>query len=157
MIQPPNRKSLNHSAVACGDASSETSGSVVFNAYLTANTGYGDSTYNESQTAPVSFKIVLNTGTPNWTLEFFKNGVQQGSEYVYATNPGTLSQFGISLNGDDQVTSATFSNVSLTESQAVQAVPEPTTWAMMVLGFAGVGLLSYGRARRKGGLNLRLA
>ena len=97
---------------------------------------------NESQTAPVSFKIVLNTDTPNWTLEFFKNGVQVGSDYVYAANPSILSQFGISLNGDDQVTSATFSNISLTDSPAVQAVPEPTTWAMMMLGFAGVGLLS---------------
>ena len=88
---------------------------------------------NESQTAPVSFKIVLNTDTPNWTLEFFKNGVQVGSDYVYTTNPSILSQFGISLNGDDQVTSATFSNISLTDSPAVQAVPEPTTWAMMML------------------------
>jgi hypothetical protein len=67
------------------------------------------------------------------------------------------SEFGISLNGDDQVTSATFSNISLTDSPAVQAVPEPSTWAMMVLGFAGVGLLSYRRTRRNGGLNLRLA
>lgn len=29
----------------------------------------------------------------------------------------------------------------------VTAVPEPTTWAMMVLGFAGIGLLAYRRRR----------
>lgn len=34
----------------------------------------------------------------------------------------------------------------------VSAVPEPTTWAMMLLGFAGIGLLAY---RRKSKLALR--
>lgn len=30
---------------------------------------------------------------------------------------------------------------------AIAAVPEPTTWAMMVLGFAGVGFMAYRRKR----------
>jgi hypothetical protein len=34
------------------------------------------------------------------------------------------------------------------------AVPEPSTWAMMILGFLGVGFMAY---RRKGQTNLRLA
>ena len=38
-------------------------------------------------------------------------------------------------------------------TMTVAAVPEPTTWAMMVLGFAGVGLLAY---RRKSKLAFRL-
>lgn len=37
----------------------------------------------------------------------------------------------------------------------VGAVPEPTTWAMMLLGFAGVGFLAY--RRRSQGQPLRLA
>jgi hypothetical protein len=37
---------------------------------------------------------------------------------------------------------------------AVAAVPEPSTWAMMILGFLGVGFVSF---RRKSGANLRLA
>ena len=28
---------------------------------------------------------------------------------------------------------------------AVAAVPEPSTWAMMLLGFAGIGFLAYRR------------
>ena len=40
---------------------------------------------------------------------------------------------------------------------SVAAVPEPSTWAMMMLGFAGLGLLSYRRTRRSGDLSLRLA
>ena len=31
----------------------------------------------------------------------------------------------------------------------VSAVPEPSTWAMMILGFAGVGFLAYRRGRKQ--------
>jgi len=37
---------------------------------------------------------------------------------------------------------------------AVAAVPEPSTWAMMILGFMGVGFMAY---RRRGQPSLRLA
>lgn len=37
---------------------------------------------------------------------------------------------------------------------AITAVPEPTTWAMMVLGFAGVGFMAY--RRRSNGAALRI-
>jgi hypothetical protein len=33
------------------------------------------------------------------------------------------------------------------EGNAVAAVPEPSTWAMMILGFAGVGVMTYRRRR----------
>ena len=39
--------------------------------------------------------------------------------------------------------------VSTGFAAATPAVPEPSTWAMMILGFAGVGLLAY-RRRRQG-------
>jgi PEP-CTERM motif len=38
--------------------------------------------------------------------------------------------------------------------EAITAVPEPSTWAMMILGFAGIGFLAY---RRKNSAVLRLA
>jgi len=34
------------------------------------------------------------------------------------------------------------------------AVPEPSTWAMMILGFAGVGFMAYRRSRKDQGLSL---
>ena len=34
------------------------------------------------------------------------------------------------------------------EIQSVSAVPEPSTWAMMILGFAGVGFMAYRRRNR---------
>ena len=73
---------------------------------------------------------------------------------VYATDP-TITGFGIGATGIPE-DSYIFSHVTLTEDMT-SGVPEPTTWAMMVLGFAGVGLLGYRRTRRNGGLNLRFA
>jgi hypothetical protein len=37
----------------------------------------------------------------------------------------------------------------------VEAIPEPSTWAMLIVGFAGLGFLSY--RRKKQGLSPRLA
>ena len=45
------------------------------------------------------------------------------------------------------VRSQYFDNVSL---DVTAAVPEPSTWAMMILGFAGVGFMAY--RRRKGAM-----
>ena len=39
-------------------------------------------------------------------------------------------------------------SLSLTDSSAASAVPETSTWAMMMLGFAGLGFAGY-RASRK--------
>jgi hypothetical protein len=47
--------------------------------------------------------------------------------------------------------------VTVSDSSQVAAVPEPSTWAMMLSGFAGLGFLSYRRTRRQGGLNFRFA
>ena len=33
--------------------------------------------------------------------------------------------------------------------ESIAAVPEPSTWAMMILGFAGVGFISYRRKSRR--------
>jgi hypothetical protein len=34
------------------------------------------------------------------------------------------------------------------ENGIAGAVPEPSTWAMMILGFAGLGLMGYPRSRK---------
>jgi len=43
----------------------------------------------------------------------------------------------------------------ITISAAVGAVPEPSTWAMLILGFAGVGFMAY--RRKSHGAALRIA
>jgi hypothetical protein len=70
--------------------------------------------------------------------------VQDSNEYIksvlitgYGAGFGDLRQFGFGL-----------------DTSLNSAVPEPSTWAMMILGFAGVGFLAY---RRRGqGQALRL-
>lgn len=41
--------------------------------------------------------------------------------------------------------------LSAQTSAAVQAVPEPSTWAMMILGFCGLGVVAYRRRHRAPG------
>lgn len=56
-----------------------------------------------------------------------------------------------------------FSQITLTSSQNsfeinnISAVPEPTTWAMMILGFLGLGFLGYRKSSKAGGASFRLA
>ncbi|HVK43108.1 MAG TPA: PEPxxWA-CTERM sorting domain-containing protein [Phenylobacterium sp.] len=54
-------------------------------------------------------------------------------------------QFYDSLNGD--VISSAYGDFSIT-SLTISAVPEPSTWAVMVLGFCGVGQVLRGRRRQ---------
>ena len=55
------------------------------------------------------------------------------------------------LSDDPTVKSQAFGQV------AVAAVPEPATWAMMILGFFGVGGISMLKRRREGGAAFRVA
>ncbi len=72
------------------------------------------------------------------------------------TNFGTSAfQGGVAFGSSD--TTYTFFNI-FTQANAIgqitaaphisAAVPEPATWAMMILGFAVVGTISYRRSRR---------
>jgi hypothetical protein len=82
-----------------------------------------------------------------------------------ATNPGGFNlSFGFS-NSEvifqfEAQNGVTLSNVGVgswttTESAVTSAVPEPSTWAMMILGFAGIGFMAY--RRKNNGLALRVA
>jgi hypothetical protein len=120
--------------------------------------------------AKATYQIILNTNGPNWTLQFNVNGVPikfnefaaDGTTLIapdvttltYGANTPSINGIGLSAanyTGDTTVLSETLTNTS------VAAVPEPSTWAMMVAGFAGLGFLSYRRTRRNGGFNFRFA
>ena len=47
--------------------------------------------------------------------------------------------------GDINLTSRDLSDPILATISNVSAVPEPSTWAMMILGFFGVGFMAYRR------------
>ena len=80
-----------------------------------------------------------NAGTYN-ALLFISNG-------VIGQSPS---------NNNSQVTWLDFANWNIEGelTQSVASVPEPSTWAMMVLGFAGVGYMAH---RRRSRLNARTA
>jgi hypothetical protein len=65
----------------------------------------------------------------------------------YTTVPGSSTDGRVAFTDYDTGVStavlADFSNITVTD--AVAAVPEPSTWAMMILGFAGLGFMAYRR------------
>jgi hypothetical protein len=81
-----------------------------------------------------------------------------------AANNLTLASLGFSVanNGDHIFFASDLANIPLTDASPLtgtvgalaSAVPEPSTWAMMILGFMGVGFMAY---RRRGQPSLRLA
>lgn len=85
------------------------------------------------------------------TQKFFSTGGDDDPlnyRFFGATNPGGISSIFIANDsGGIEVDDLQFGFLS-------SAVPEPSTWAMMVLGFAGVGFMAY---RRKSQGSLRLA
>jgi probable HAF family extracellular repeat protein len=64
-----------------------------------------------------------------------------GGSYVTLDDPGALNTFAHGINNSGQI-------VGWTEGSSVGAVPEPSTWAMMLLGFAGIGFMAYCRKNR---------
>jgi len=59
---------------------------------------------------------------------------------IQAINPPIIARYFIDLNGLSGINAAPCSGVC-----TIAAVPEPSTWAMMILGFGGVGFLAYRR------------
>jgi hypothetical protein len=57
------------------------------------------------------------------------------------------------IAAESTITGATGGPESWAAVNLMSAIPEPSTWAMMILGFMGVGLLAY---RRKGRGTFRL-
>jgi hypothetical protein len=67
------------------------------------------------------------------------------------------SQYGNYYLGNGTTSESIYANLAtLTVSEHVGAVPEPSTWAMMLLGFAGVGFAAY-RKRKNGTFTMAAA
>jgi hypothetical protein len=93
---------------------------VSLNGVALATYDFGSIAQNATERATLSFSTSVGLGLQN--LE------------ILVTRPNTSFLVGQFID-----------NISMVET--VAAVPEPSTWAMMILGFFGVGFLAY---RRRG-------
>jgi hypothetical protein len=108
-------------------------------------------------TAQKSFGLYWGSIDTYNTIQFF-NGTTSVAQYTGATLPFTVNPFGDQgAPGSNQY--VTFSDLIFTsvvlgsigqnsfefDNVTVAAVPEPSTWAMMILGFLGVGFMAYRR------------
>lgn len=79
---------------------------------------------------------------------YFLNPIAGLASYPTATEGGRivlrLSQsYGYSVAGGSE-----YGESRLGEINVLSAVPEPSTWAMMLIGFAGLGFMAYRRSRK---------
>jgi PEP-CTERM motif len=99
-----------------------------------------------------------DTGERTHEAEILVNGVEKYSTSITILNDLKLFSFnsGTITAGElvtFQVDTGTapgcdgFCNLSTGLTASISAVPEPSTWAMMVLGFVGVGFVAYRRKR----------
>jgi len=110
---------------------------------------------------PATITVYNNTGvTWGWQNFFFPNvNEQQFIADVDADVFGEdqLGEFTVDLDGDNPgmgsvpttVELVTPSQYGLYEQDFARSVPEPSTWAMLLLGFAGLGYAGYRRSKRR--------
>jgi hypothetical protein len=126
---------------------------------LDGSTGSGNAPAGELQS-------IASLANGTYVVQFELAGNQRGQpNQTTAVTIGTSKAIDITPVGNNyQFYSLTFTNVSgqvaftdlgpsnqqgdLLDSVSVSAVPETSTWAMMVLGFAGVGFMAYRRKNK---------
>jgi hypothetical protein len=110
----------------------------------TANFGVGPTNYQFSNTAnDTSIVTFPSSGTP------LTGGTQYWISFYNPSNLGVPGYFG-GLDEMVQLRTSTF--VPLGQSAGFEllsfgTVPEPATWAMRLIGFAGLGFAAYRKAR----------
>jgi len=77
----------------------------------------------------------------------FNLGLGGSGPFGYLFNASALNP-----SGNAQVNTLAGST-SLSEFTVTEAVPEPSTWAMMILGFAGIGYMTYRRRKQSTALS----
>ena len=78
-------------------------------------------------------------------------GVIQGSPFFIGIGPTDVTAAGafllLGINDDIFGDNSGSLRVSVTADSSISAVPEPSTWAMMILGFLGIGTVTYRRRK----------
>lgn len=115
---------------------------VGYNAYVP------QSGYHYSFTETVYFDSSHTTATVPFTVDISYQDtikITGGDTFYYGRYQVVVDPFQGTFNNGDNPFNLT-ATVSLSEHASnVSSVPEPSTWAMMILGFLGVGFLAYRR------------
>jgi PEP-CTERM motif len=94
----------------------------------------GQSPINFVGTPSAAFLYINNAGgTIGGLVDDIAPGTQS-SEFFYGATPASTYTF--YLTNSDGVTTT------------ISSVPEPSTWAMLILGFAGIGFMAYRRKNK---------
>ena len=103
---------------------------------------YGvETTGGGTSTAPISFTVL--------GLDFadFRKSVDGAPDTFFTIDVDGIGDFRTGLIGSQ------FSGGSINPT-VVEGVPEPSTWAMMILGFAGLGFMAYRRRNQTAAFRL---
>jgi hypothetical protein len=122
-----------------------------------ANSVFDQAVFNVTQpnsqggpSAPPDNILHLSVFDQNNTLVLMQNfTLGNGSNFFNVTTTGSTLISKISFTTDVDITD--LEQVRLGDISSVAPVPEPSTWAMMILGFAGVGFMAYRRSRKSEG------
>jgi hypothetical protein len=153
---------FNGGAILTNEQLQTTDNSNVYATISAANGGNGTLanpltiTFNQ----PVqNFSVdILNAAAGNYELfdnaghtDFFTLATQGGSvhtgTFAVAGTIISIQELSIVGNFPPQTFDFAIDNVSF-NGPVAGGVPEPSTWAMMILGFAGVGLMAYRRKNK---------
>jgi hypothetical protein len=122
-------------------------GCVTMNSFNSASTDFLVYTAtNAGETTTLTLNSVIFSSTAN----------NIGGFDVKITGNGTLTETGVqnftpTFGAFDLTTqSGTGGGFFTFSSTTVAAVPEPSSWAMMILGFVGIGFLAYRRKEKAG-------
>jgi hypothetical protein len=130
---------------------------------MTGTNGAPSASITFSFSAPVSaVGGFLNYGTSNGlnTISVFNGATLiETDTLTFATGGGTNTGLFLGFSEATPITSFVLTGafIGLTNLTVVaSAVPEPATWAMMILGFLGVGFMAYRRKQNGSAFSLRL-
>jgi hypothetical protein len=134
-------------------ATDSTTGAVTsFNIVTTtvgsfAGTTYDSSTYSafDNFFSPNSFAIAAGT-LPYINLAFLNALNSAGTNPLLVSSQLPPEEVAFEC-GDNICEASRFASAG-SAIGVVEAIPEPSTWAMLILGFAGLGFLSYRRRKR---------
>jgi hypothetical protein len=126
----------------------EFDNSSVLSGTVTIDVTNGSATAIDASASGFEFKTITNQG-PQFTEYVVRAASAGNADQLYlAFGVGSLLGYGgSSLSPDTQINGATFLKGGGANPSESLPVPEPSSWALLIVGFLGVGVFAARRAR----------